>query len=155
MVCLRYAKDNQEAEDFLQDSFVMIFRDLYQFDPEKGKLITWMRRVTINTILQHLRKRKLRFVELNNHTTASAYSEFNPDMDLRTEDILKQIRQLPEGYRTIFNFYEIEGYSHAEIAEMLEISEATSRSQLFKARRLLREKLTHASTFNNLNHVRK
>lgn len=139
-VCLRYATDEMEAEDMLQDGFVRIFAYLHQFKFE-GSFEGWMRRIVVNAALKRLQKKKVVFHEITEHrqeTTsinASAYS------NLGEEVILKLISQLPEGYKIVFNLNVIEGYSHEEIAEMLNVQASTSRSQLVKARKMLQQKI--------------
>jgi RNA polymerase sigma-70 factor (ECF subfamily) len=142
MICLRYTSSKAEAEDILQDSFLSIFKDLHQYDPDKGKLYTWMRRVTINTALQALRKKKMEFVELEEKFIDYDHRvDFDPEVDLKMEDFMQIMSALPDGYRTVFNLYQIEGYSHKEIAQLLGISVGTSRSQYYKAKEKLKEKI--------------
>ena len=156
MLCLRYSHSRVEAEDFLQESFLKIFSDLHQYDPDKGALYTWMRRVTINTALQILRKKKMQFVDMEDVSIDSVKHEsFDPVDGLNLSDLYELIQKLPDGYRTIFNLYEIEGYSHQEISEMLDISPGTSRSQFFKARKMLRELITEVTIENKKSHVDK
>ena len=140
-VCLRYAKDRQEAEDMLQDGFIKIYSDLHQFRFQ-GPLGAWMRRVVVNVALQHLRKHKnfqnmvdLEYISNDHRTNEVATSNLN------AEALTKLIQQLPVGYRTVFNLYVVEGYSHKEIAEMMNININTSKSQLSKAKATLRQQL--------------
>ena len=139
-VCLRYAIDQMEAEDMLQEGFVRIFNNLHQFKFE-GSFEGWMRRIVVNVCLKHLQKRKIQFKEIeiegNNEPTINPYAYNN----LGAEELMKLINQLPDGYRTVFNLSVIEGYSHDEIAVLLGIQASTSRSQLVKARRLLQEQI--------------
>ncbi len=139
-VCLRYAKDSMEAEDMLQDAFVRIFNYINQFKFE-GSFEGWMRRITVNVALKYIQKKKLQFAEVNElqeataNIPAMAYSHLG-------EDVLMQlIQQLPTGYKIVFNLNVIEGYSHEEIAAMLNIKASTSRSQLVKARKILQEQI--------------
>lgn len=140
-VCLRYASDRQEAEDLLQESFITIYRDLYQYQPT-GPLGAWLRKVTVNVALQHIRKKKRLFptVEMG---LISDQVDMAEDLfsSFRTEALLKLIQQLPPGYRAVFNMYVIEGYSHKEISEQLAIRVATSKSQLSRAKLMLRKML--------------
>jgi RNA polymerase sigma factor (sigma-70 family) len=140
-VCLRYAKDREEAKDLLQESFIQIYKDLYQYRPT-GALGAWMRTVTVRVALQHLRKNRKLFatVELGQvsepeDTAEDLFSRF------RAQALLQLVQRLPDGYRAVFNLYAIEGYSHKEIAEQLSISEATSKSQLSRAKASLRQML--------------
>jgi RNA polymerase sigma-70 factor (ECF subfamily) len=141
-LCLRYASSREEAEDMLQEGFLKVFADLGQYRGE-GALGGWMRRVVLNVALQHLRRQKqwpatTDLEELPEIADGSAEQMFS---QLRAKALLGLIQQLPPGYRTVFNLYVIEGYTHREIAEMLSISENTSKSQLSKAKALLRRVL--------------
>jgi RNA polymerase sigma-70 factor (ECF subfamily) len=140
-ICLRYANSREEAEDMLQEGFIKIFSDLYQYKPT-GPLGGWMRRVVINVALQHIRKNK-KFRIFENH--AQIVAAYDPDLEIfksnREEAILKIVQQLPDGYRIIFNLYVIEEFSHREIAEKLGISVSTSKSQYSRARAALRAML--------------
>ncbi len=139
-VCLRYTRSTEDAEDVLQDGFIRVYRYLSSFKNE-GSLEGWIRRVIVNVALRHYQKSQ-------SHQEV-VYQEYHTDLSVAPEvlgqlseqDLLLIINQLPEGYRLVFNLYAIEGYSHAEIAKMLEIQESTSRSQLTKARKLLNEKI--------------
>lgn len=139
-VCLRYANDVEDAEDFLQEGFVKVFEKLstYEF---KGSLEGWVRRIIINTILDKLRKQgKENFTE--HIDLANSLEETSSVIQqLNAKELLKIIRELPVGYRTVFNLYAIEGYQHNEIAKMLNISESTSKSQLIKAKEQLQKKI--------------
>jgi len=140
-VCLRYLKDVQEAEDVLQDGFIKIFQkiDAYQ---NTGSFEGWMRRIMVNTALDQIRKnRKMGF---SDEFDAVEYRVENADFtfeNLVAEDLMKLIANLPDGYKVVFNMFAIEGYSHKEIAEVLGISENTSKSQFSRARAYLRNKL--------------
>lgn len=140
-ICLRYASGKEEAEDFLQDAFIKIFRNLYQYQPS-GPFSAWIRKVTVNVILQNLRKKRMRFPPIEISELADTYGS---DEDLfstfRAKALLSMVQQLPDGYRAVFNLYVIEGYSHKEIAEQLCFSEATSKSQLSRAKAYLRKML--------------
>ena len=140
-VCMRYASGWHEAEDFLQDGLIQIFKDLYQYKPT-GELGAWMRRVMVNICLQHLRKKKNLFEIVEVESVANS---FEADDQLfakyREEALVNMIQQLPEGYRAVFNLYVMEEYSHKEIAGQLKISESASRSQLTRAKAMLRKML--------------
>ncbi|MCB0518138.1 MAG: sigma-70 family RNA polymerase sigma factor [Lewinellaceae bacterium] len=142
MVCLRYAVNRAEAEDFLQDGFMQVFRDLHQFDPQKGTLHAWVRRIMVNTALQHLRKKRVAFADAD----VSVFADRAPIEEdiismLSAKEIVQLIQQLPEGYKVVFNLFMVEGYSHQEIAGLLGISENTSKTQLRKARLSLQQKV--------------
>jgi RNA polymerase sigma-70 factor (ECF subfamily) len=139
-VCLRYACDRPEAQDILQEAFLVIFRDIRQFNGV-GSLEGWLRKVTIRTALQHLRRRNpLRFAE---DYTALSPQTFNilPDTDFQQEHILQMVQELPPGYRCIFNLRCLEDFSYAEIATELGIAESSARSQYTRACQLLRKRL--------------
>jgi RNA polymerase sigma factor (sigma-70 family) len=142
-LCLRYATDRSDAEDILQDGFLQIFKQLHQFDSSRGVLEAWMRKVVINTALQQIRKKKMSFVEMND-----AQPQLSTDEDvvsnMSLKELLLHIRRLPTGYRTVFNMYVIDGMQHNEIAEMLNITVSTSKTQLFKAKQLLKKSITEA-----------
>lgn len=139
-VCLRYAHDQMEAEDMLQDGFIRVFSNMHQFKFE-GSFEGWIRRVVVNAALKRLQKRKIHFQEITDR------NEDAPRMDpyvynhLGEAELMQLIQQLPDGYRTVFNLNVIEGYSHEEIAEMLGIQAGTSRSQLVKARKMLQQQI--------------
>lgn len=141
-VCLRYASHRAEAEDYLQDGFAQIFRDLKQFDASRGSLSAWMRKVLLNKILQQLRKKKLNFVSLDGADCAAEIPADDRIISaLAAKEIVEAIQRLPNGYRLVFNLFLVEGYSHQEIAKQLGISENTSKSQLRKARLALQQYL--------------
>jgi len=139
-ICRRYAGDQHEAEDMLQEAFISIFSHINQFK-YAGSFEGWLKRITVNTAIKILQKRKVRVISISNVEFEMISPDFNILSDLNTEDLLKLISQLPDGYRMIFNLYVIEGYSHDEIAAMLKIKTATSRSQLSKARAILKDKI--------------
>jgi RNA polymerase sigma-70 factor (ECF subfamily) len=138
-VCIRYTNDQMEAEDLLMESFVKIYRYLYQYKFE-GSFEGWMRRIVVNGALKKLQRKKIQFEEvvpekIMETAAPSAY------MHLNEKEILELVMQLPEGYRIVFNLFVIEGYSHEEIADMLQIQPGTSRSQLVKARKMLQQQI--------------
>lgn len=139
-LCYRYARDRNEAEDIVQEGFIRVFTKLNLYQGT-GSFESWMKRVMINTALKYREKHivKYSYSELDNvHVFDKAPTIID---ELSKEEILKLIQELPNGYRTVFNLYVIEGYSHKDIGEMLNIGESTSRSQLVKARNLLKQKL--------------
>lgn len=139
-VCLRYAKDRSTAQDYLQDTFVTIFNKLNQFDATKGAFESWAKRIAINSCLMDIRKNALHAVGTNGleQIQSDAIDIFSK---LSLKELLEVIQQLPQGYRTVFNMYVIDGFSHKEIAEHLNVSINTSKSQLRKARCLLQKKI--------------
>ena len=147
-ICLRFAGHALEAQDILQEGFIRVFLQLKQFRYQ-GSLEGWLRRIFINTAIT-LAKRELKFSqreELNSHLQVDS-DKLEGLSRLNQQEILHLIQQLPTGYRTVFNLYVIEGYTHKEIGRMLKISENTSKSQLFAARRSLRAKLTEERNVN-------
>lgn len=146
-LCLRYARDAQEAEDFLHESFLIAFRDLGQYKGH-GALGGWLRRLTIHACLQQLRRRP-EWQLLDEPALAERPDEpAEPDDDLQIPmpQLLAAIRELPDGYRAVFNMYVVDEFSHQDIARTLGISVGASKSQLHKAKALLRRKLTIPQT---------
>jgi len=140
-VCRQYHKSETMAEEVMLEGFFKVFTNLDSFKGE-GSFEGWIRRIMINTSISQLRKdKKLGFVaetELENSIEHVSYIESHFEVD----EIQKLIDQLPEGYKTVFMLYAVEGYKHSEIAELLNISESTSKSQLFKARKSLQKQIT-------------
>lgn len=139
-VCLRYAKDREAAEDILQEGFVKVYNNIEKFRKE-GSFEGWVRRIMVNTAVEYYRKNVKMYpvVSLEERVVEVDYDTIGDDLEVA--DIMKLIDQLSHGYRTVFNLYAIEGYSHKEIAETLQISEGTSKSQLARARYLLMDML--------------
>ena len=137
-VCLRYAGTAQDAEDILQEGFIKIFKKIGSFRSE-GSFEGWLRRIFVNTAIEHFRrKRYLQPVgEKEENTIEGKYLSVLDDM--AEKDVLALVQQLSPGYRTVFNMYVVEGYTHKEIADMLEISEGTSKSQLSRAKVILQD----------------
>ena len=138
-VCLRYAQNESEAEDMLQEAFIRIFKNIDQFQ-QKGPLGAWVRKLTVNVALEAYRKNKV--IQLHKHSYRLSEKEDhqldNALQTLQLEDLLSKIQKLPIGFRTVFNLYAIEGYNHKEIGELLTISVGTSKSQYSRARAILR-----------------
>lgn len=141
-VCSRYIIEDEDIRDVLQESFIKIFTkaDSFHYKGE-GSLKAWVTQVTVNEALQHLRNQKRKgmvgFDDERIEDKAELTDETPPINDIPTEVLMEMIRNLPPGYRTVFNLYVIEGKRHKEIAELLGIQEQTSASQLMRARRLL------------------
>lgn len=137
-VCLRYAQNRVEAEDFLQEGFIRIYRDLYQYQPQKA-FGAWLRKVMVNSCLRQIQKNKNIFQEVDLNKISMSYEiEYEEESISREEQMIKMIQQLPPGYRAVFNMYVIEGYMHHEIASHLGISVNTSKSQLSRAKKILK-----------------
>lgn len=140
-VCLRYMGDRETAEDVLQDGFVSLFAKLDSFNGD-GSFEGWARKIFVNTALMSLRKKDV-LKGSEDVETAWDVSSDAPSaiQDIGYQDLMEMIASLPPGFRTVFNMYAVEGYSHKEIAEELGISEVTSRSQLLRARVILQSKI--------------
>ena len=137
-VCLRYAGNAEEAEDILQEGFIKIFKKLDSFRSE-GSFEGWVRRIFVNTAIEHFRRKKY-LQPVTEKEETSIEGQYNSVLDnLAERDILGLVQQLSPGYRTVFNMYVVEGYTHKEIADMLGISEGTSKSQLSRAKVILQE----------------
>ena len=143
-VCRRFASDLTEAEDMLQEAFIRVFTNIGQYRFE-GSLEGWIRRIVVHSALEVLRKRLVRFTDIDGEVETLSSTDTDAVEALSAGELMKLICDLPDGYRIVFNLYVIEGYDHNEIATLLSISAATSRSQLLKARRALQEeiKCTH------------
>ncbi len=137
-VCLRYAGNAEEAEDILQEGFIKVYKKLDSFRGD-GSFEGWVRRIFVNTAIEHFRrKRDLQPVTEREENTIEGKSLSALD-GLAEKDVLALIKELSPGYRTVFNMYVVEGYTHKEIADMLGISEGTSKSQLSRAKVILQE----------------
>jgi len=152
-ICMRYCGNIKDAEDVLHDGFIKIMKNLPKYREIKGGSFEgWMKRIIINTVLNYLRDhlKEKRFLDID--SMSERISEVQEEENyfehlagnIETEEVLKMICELPIGYRTVFNMYVFESYSHREIADSLGCSENTSKSQLSKARGLLRKKLDQA-----------
>lgn len=141
-LCLRYGRNRTEAEDILQEGLMTVFKDLRQFDANRGAFSTWSNRVLVNAALRFLKRNQWQqsFVDLDNIHEEPTISD-NILAKISAKELTEVIQQLPLGYRVVFNMYAIEGYSHKEIATALNISVSTSKSQLFKARKALKKQL--------------
>lgn len=138
-VVLRYAKDEDEAYDILQDGFVKVFNKIQSFNME-GSLEGWIRRIMVNTALDQYRKNKKRARDVGMDDVGFMLSKDDfIEESLMAEDLLKIINAMPQGYKVVFNMFAIEGYSHKEIAEKLGVTENTSKSQYSRARQYVRK----------------
>lgn len=151
-VCLRMTNNTAEAEDLTQDAFLQVFRKLETFRGDSA-LSTWLYRIAVNTVLMHFRKKALKQVSLDEPYSQDAkqvrreYGSKDGRLSGSVDRIAltRAIRELPDGYRTIFLLHEVEGYEHQEIAQLLDCSVGNSKSQLHKAKLRIRELLGHAS----------
>jgi len=145
-LCLKYSSNYEQAKDNLQDGFIKIFENIGQYKG-KGSFEGWMTRVIINTSLKGYHNRTI-FLTIKEEEIA------NPDIEIELEDLsvdflIQIIQELPERYRLVFNLYAMEGFSHKEIAQMLKISEGTSKSNLSRARLKLKERIESGSLLNS------
>lgn len=149
-VCLRYAKNQAEAEDILQDGFVKVFSNLHKFQPY-GSFEGWVRRIFVNTAIEYYRQRR-RFM-INDIELENQDFEFSDDVldKMAAEEIIALIKDMPDGYRMVFNMYAIEGYSHKEIADELGISVGTSKSQYSRARSYLQKQMAEIEKKETVN----
>lgn len=143
-VCMRYAKNRDEAEDLLQEGFIKVFDKISTFRGQ-GSLEGWIRRIMINHALNYIKSKKLVFLQedpqrWSDHLADDSHPEAEQEL-YTPEMMMKAVQELPDGYRVVFNLYVVEGFNHREIAESLGISENTSKSQLSRARRYLRNLL--------------
>ncbi|MCQ2142006.1 MAG: sigma-70 family RNA polymerase sigma factor [Bacteroidales bacterium] len=140
-LCIRYMGDRTEAEDVLQEGFVYLFTKLDSFTGQ-GSFEGWARKIFVNAALMSLRKNDILKDSDDIDTSINIASESTSAVqDISYKELTKVINELPVGFRTVFNMYVVEGYSHKEIGEALGISEATSRSQLLRARAMLQKKI--------------
>lgn len=137
-ICLKYSRNKTEAEDNLHDSFMIIFDKIDQFK-FKGSFEGWMKRITVNTVLQKYRKDQyLKLVTENIEEESDEDYEYT---DIQLSTLLQYVQELPTKYRLTFNLYVLDGYTHKEISELLGTSQGTSKSNLARARMILREKI--------------
>lgn len=140
-LCFRYVSNDMVAEDVMVEGFLRVFSKIDQFS-EEGSFEGWIRRIMVNEALGYIRKQK-RIPEDAMSDEAENIPDYSyADQNLNAEELLNLIEELPVGYRTVFNLYAIEGYAHSEIAELMGITESTSKSQLHRARALLQKMVT-------------
>jgi RNA polymerase sigma factor (sigma-70 family) len=147
VVCLRYSKTTAEAEDILQEAFVKVFQGISTFRQE-SKLETWITRIMVNTALNFQRRKLYLFPMVDVEEVDLPEDEISIS-GMNFTQLLEMIQTLPQGCQIVFNLFAIEGYNHKEIAEMLGISEGTSKSQYSRARALLQQKLLKESSYYN------
>jgi len=140
-ICFRYSKSMAEAEDLLQEGFVKVFKNLKQFKGT-GDLGAWIRRIMVNTAINEIKKSKIRLINLEEEIeTENLSTTEDPEILLTAKEIASIIQLMPDGYRIVFNLHAIEGFSHNEIASLLNIKPVSVRSQYQRARMLLIELL--------------
>lgn len=146
-VCLKYSRNYVEAEDNLQDAFLTIFNKIEQYK-NKGSFEGWLKRITINTVLQRYRNEKV-FDIVNDNIIEDVELEIDEE-NLSIDYLLQIIQELPDRYRLVFNLYVLDGYSHKEIANMLNINIGTSKSNLARARQALKHTIENYKTTHSL-----
>ena len=145
-VCRQYVKDIHHAEDLMITAFMKVFTHLKNFE-SKGSFEGWIRRIMVNECISYIRaQKKVSFLE-DEYYKEDSFN--NIESNLNVDDIQFLIDSLPEGYKMIFNLFAIEGYKHQEIADMLGISESTSKSQVFHARKMLQEQVLKLKNYSN------
>jgi len=149
-VCMRFSTDSDDAEDIMQEGFIRVFRYVKDYRGE-GSFDGWVRRTIVNTAINHYKRRiKRSFTKPIEHAGSAAGFDAHIVERMSADEILLVIKELPDGYRTVFNLNIIEGYTHKEIGEMLGISENTSKSQLSRARASLQKKLEKIKRRENI-----
>lgn len=140
VVCMRYLENKEIAEEIMNDGFIKVFKHYRSFKNQgRNSLKNWITKIMVNECLMFLRKKnQLQVIDIEDVNTNLPTHEIDI---VNYNDILKMIQHMPSGYRTVFNLYAIEGYSHKEIAALIGIKESTSRSQLVAARNFLKQKL--------------
>ncbi|MBE9489395.1 MAG: RNA polymerase sigma factor [Bacteroidetes bacterium] len=147
-LCLKYSRNYVEAEDNLQDAFVTIFEKMSQYK-YKGSFEGWLKRIVVNTALQRYRNKGV-FNIVNENNIEETIVEIEDNEGIDIDFLLLCIQELPDRYRLVFNLYALDGYSHKEIAEMLEITTGTTKSNLARARLILKNKIeTYKANFNS------
>jgi RNA polymerase sigma factor (sigma-70 family) len=140
-VCYRFARNREDAEDMMQEGFIKVFTQIHQFRGQ-GALEGWIRRIVVHTCINVLKKNKKFTDSVDLFHAGSMYlNENNIPSILQAKQVVECIRLLPVGYKTVLNLYAIEGYSHKEIAAILDIEESTSRSQYTRAKSMLEDVL--------------
>ena len=148
-VCYRFARNREDAEDMLQEGFIRVFTQIHQFQ-SKGSFEGWIRRIIVHTCINHLKKHK-KFndsVDISTQAYTLQVREESVPSIIQAKQVIECIRTLPLGYRTVLNLFAIEGYSHREIATVLDIEESTSRSQYTRAKSMLEEILVKKKLYN-------
>jgi len=141
-LCLRYMSSKADAEDMLQEGWVKVFSNLQSYNSEKGTFYGWIRKVFVNCNLEHLRKSRLTFEEMDSNMQVRSANGNRAVEDMGMQELVDVLQKLPTGYRSVFNLYVIEGYNHREIGDILGISTSTSKTQLMKAKSMMQKKVT-------------
>ncbi len=151
-ICKRYTGESTQAEDTMINGFMKIFNNIGQYTGA-GSFEGWMKRIIVNESLMFIRKNKNMYLEVDIEAANFEPNYDNLNNKLEADDLMKMVNQLPMGYKTVFNLYAIEGFSHKEIAEKLNINVNTSKSQLSRARALLQNKLVESEKILNNNSI--
>jgi len=145
VLCLRYISDRHDAREVMMDAFLNCYKHIASFEVQgEGSLKAWLKRIAINQCLMYLRKRRASWQELEGQYDLSDDGQESGLDRLSAKELMQYIQELPDGYRTVFNLYAFESFSHREIADTLQITESTSKSQLHKARNLLQKRIMQA-----------
>ena len=144
-VCMRYANDRDEAQDILQEGFIKMFNNVHKFRGD-GNLEGWIRRIMVHTAISRYRKLKPMVLVEDMAEEGAISSAAHNANNLEVNDLMKLVQQLPQVYRSVFNMYAVEGYSHQEIGNKLGITELLSRTTLYRARNILKEKLSQLTS---------
>lgn len=148
-ICLRYANNKDEAIEILNDGFLKIFNHINTYDTTRP-FKSWLSKIMANTAIDHLRsKKRISFSEDITQAYDLGVSDDKALDKLAYEELLQLVQELPPAYKTVFNLYVMEGFQHQEIADLLGISEGTSKSNLFKAKKILKTKIEELTTLNN------
>lgn len=138
-VCMRITNDYAEAEDVLQEAFISAFKNLHSFKGE-ASFGSWLKKIVVNAAINSIRKKKAELVPMEEHMAGEVADEvYEDDTDWQVDKIRRAIQKLPDGYRVVLSLYLLEGFDHAEIAEILGITESTSKSQYSRAKKKLLE----------------
>lgn len=148
MICRRYMKNDYDAEDVMLQGFLKIFNQIQQLQDDQ-KLQPWMKRIMVNTCLDSLRKQKIYFEDISAYDKGFDYEDLEVIDAIDVDQVIACLDNLPNGCRTIFNLYYVEGKKHKDIAELLNITQSTSKTQLSYAKKLLREMLTDKTNIKN------
>jgi RNA polymerase sigma-70 factor (ECF subfamily) len=139
-LCIRYAGNTDDAQDILQDGFVKVYSNIGKYKGT-GSFEGWIRRIIVNTAIEHFRKKNMLYSIDEKTEIQLADENTNIFNQLEAKELLEIIKSMPAGYRTVFNLYAVEGYTHKEIASMMNLTEGTSKSQYARAKSWLQEKI--------------
>ncbi len=148
-VALRYVKDTHIAQEIVQDTFIKMFKSMNNYDEAKGTIDGYMRKVAVRFALKRLNKKRIPVNIIEENIYDKFQLEPKAIQKLESDDLMELIKSLPEGYRQVFNLYVIEGHSHKEIADMIGIKEVSSRSNLSRAKEILRKKLIELKPYES------